>query len=109
MASDLYPYKKILLENHYAICAIYEPHPFRKSALPVGAGFKISDDEWCWDYYDWCGNLIGMTDEEPEGKVVRFFTEESVGSKSLADYLNRVNPAFVRAWKEREESGKRPD
>lgn len=106
MASDLYPYKKIILEKHHAVCAIYEPHPLRKSALPVGAGFKISDDEWCWDYYDWCGNLIGISDEEPEGKVVPFFTEESVGSKSLADYLNRVNPAFVRAWKEREESGK---
>ena len=49
----------------------------------------INDDEWCWVYYDWCGNPIGLSEDAPNGKVVDMFTEENLGSQSLADYLNK--------------------
>lgn len=103
------PYAKVLaIDGFYGACAIYEPHPFRKSAIKEvvkQAGYKMSDckvigsplvpdDEWCWVYYDWCGNPIGMTEDMPEGKVVDKFTEENLGRQSLADYLN-TEPAFM--------------
>lgn len=100
------PYAKVLtIDGFYGACAIYEPHPFRHSSMaePLKqAGYKVSknlgvpDDEWCWVYYDWCGNPIGMSEYMPEGKVVDKFTEENLGSQSLADYLN-IEPAFITA------------
>jgi hypothetical protein len=49
----------------------------------------INDDEWCWVYYDWCGNPIGLSEEMPDGEVVDKFTKENLGSQELADYLNK--------------------
>lgn len=98
------PYEKVLtIDGFYGACAIYEPHPFRHSSMaePLKqAGYKVpknlgvSDDEWCWVYYDWCGNPIGMSEDMPDGEMVDKFTEENLGSKSLADYLN-IEPAFM--------------
>lgn len=99
--AELKPYMKVCLKNGPAVCAIYEPHPFRTSALPGDLSMGISDDEWCWTYYDWCGNPIGISDDMPEGDVVPTFTAENVGSKELADYLNVEYPEFIEAWNRR--------
>ena len=98
------PYAKVLaIDGFYGACAIYEPHPFRHSSMaePLKqAGYKVPknlgvpDDEWCWVYYDWCGNPIGMSENMPEGEMVDKFTEENLGNQSLADYLN-TEPAFM--------------
>ena len=98
------PYAKVLtIDDFYGACAIYEPHPFRYSSMKEvleQAGYKapknmgVPDDEWCWVYYDWCGNPIGMSENIPEGEMVDKFTEENLGSQSLADYLN-IEPAFM--------------
>ena len=98
------PYAKVLtIDGFYGACAIYEPHPFRHSSMaePLKqAGYKVPknlgvhDDEWCWVYYDWCGNPIGMSENMPEGEMVDKFTEENLGSQSLANYLN-IEPAFM--------------
>lgn len=98
------PYAKVLtIDDFYGACAIYEPHPFRHSSMKEvleQAGYKapknmgVPDDEWCWVYYDWCGNPIGMSENIPEGEMVDKFTEENLGSQSLADYLN-IEPAFM--------------
>lgn len=98
------PYAKVLtIDGFYGACAIYEPHPFRHSSMvePLKqAGYKVPknlgvpDDEWCWVYYDWCGNPIGMSENMPEGEVVDKFTEENLGSQSLAGYLN-IEPTFM--------------
>lgn len=98
------PYAKVLtIDGFYGACAIYEPHPFRHSSMKEvleQAGYEapknmgVSDDEWCWVYYDWCGNPIGLSENMPEGEMVDKFTEENLGSQSLADYLN-TEPAFM--------------
>ena len=47
------------------------------------------DDAWCWVYYDWCGNAIGVGNQKPEGYPVDKFTAEHFhGDQNLADYLN---------------------
>lgn len=79
------PYTKVLVNNDfYGACAIYEKHPF-------GDG-----SDWCWVYYDWCGNPVGLSKDMPKGEVVDKFTAENLGSQSLADYLNK-EPAFKTA------------
>ena len=47
------PYSKVVnLKKEYALCAIFEPHPFRCSAISdavkqsVNTGIK--DNEWCY-------------------------------------------------------------
>lgn len=92
------PYTKVITKNFYGACAIYEPHPFRNSTIKevveqTGCKMKghtgIADNEWCWVYYDWCGNAVGISSEMPDGEIVDKFTEENLlGDKSLADYLN---------------------
>lgn len=73
------PYTKILVINDfYGCCAIYEPSPFRKD-----------DNDWCWVYYDWCGNPVGISGDPPCGELVDKFTAENIGSQDLADYLNK--------------------
>ena len=72
------PYVKIYdMECGFACIAVYEPHPFRDSAIQDAVksiGKKsnqhtgIDDDEWCWIFYDWCGNPVAISDEMPEGK-----------------------------------------
>ena len=42
----------------------------------------------------------------PEGVIVEKFTEENIGSKSLADYLNYENPEAIERWNRRAEDGK---
>lgn len=98
---DLKPYMKICFNGGGAVCAIYEPHPFRASALPGDLDIGISNDEWCWVFYDWVGNPVGLmesNDGVPEGEIVVMFTSENVGSQDLADYLNKENPEYVEAW-----------
>lgn len=102
------PYTKVITKNFYGACAIYEPHPFRNSTIKeaikqagcrMNSNTGIADDEWCWVYYDWCGNAVGLTNEMPDGEVVDKFTEENLlGHKSLADYLNieYINLAPIR-------------
>lgn len=97
------PYAKVITTGgFYGSCAIYEPHPFRHSSMKEvleQAGYKIPknigfpDDEWCWVYYDWIGNPIGLSVDMPEGEIVDKFTEENLGDQSLADYLN-IESAF---------------
>lgn len=96
--------KVITTKDYYGECAIYEPHPFRESAIKEAveqAGYRMSDckvighqlvpnDEWCWVFYDWCGNPVGLSDTKPEGETVEKFTKENLyGNESLAEYLNR--------------------
>ena len=95
------PYEKVVTRSCYGVCAIYEPHPFRDSAIKLaidqsGRVYKsntgINDDEWCWVFYDWCGNPVGLSDEKPEGETVEKFTVENLGDKnsdSLVEYLNK--------------------
>ena len=97
------PYEKVVTRSCYGVCAIYEPHPFRPSVIreairqSKGKDIKIvyadnidvKDDEWCWVFYDWCGNPVGLSDEKPEGEVVERFTKENLGDENLAEYLNK--------------------
>lgn len=93
------PYAKVItIGGLYGSCAIYEPHPFRHSSMAEAleqAGYKapknigVPDDEWCWVYYDWCGNPVGLSDKKPEGETVDKFTKENLGDDNLAEYLNK--------------------
>ena len=75
------PYEKVITtKDYYGECAIYEPHPFRNSAIKDAveqSGYTyssdtgINDDEWCWVFYDWCGNPVGLSDKKPEGETVK--------------------------------------
>ena len=95
-------YRRIvnIKDTALAVCAIYEPHPFRSSVISEAVGNKvdtgIKNDEWIWVYYDWCGNPIGFSNKEPNGIEVKKFTAENLGFNSndengirLADYLNK--------------------
>lgn len=92
------PYLKVITtEDYLGECAIYEPHPFRDRAIHSALEQRgmsssehtgINDDEWCWVYYDWCGNPIGLSGDMPDGEVVDKFTKENLGNQQLADYLN---------------------
>lgn len=83
----LKPYLKVITHNCGSVAAIYEPSPFRKD-----------DTEWCWVYYDWCGNPIGLSGGMPDGELVEKFTQDNIGSESLAEYLNKENEEFVEIW-----------
>ena len=87
------PYKKIVHTN-YGVCAIYENNPFRSSVISEATNRKIEtgipDSAYTWVFYDWCGNPIGISDEKPVGDFVESFTEKNVGSKELAEYLNKT-------------------
>lgn len=107
MGFELKPYLKVVTRNCYGVCAIYEPHPFRASAIREAiesAGYKtnadtgIEDNAWCWVYYDWCGNPIGLSGEMPEGTIVDKFTKDNLGDENLAEYLNKENEEFVDLW-----------
>lgn len=92
------PYTKVITSNaYYGVCAIYEPHPFRDGAIQSALNKEgmqsyqhtgISDNEWCWVYYDWIGNPIAIGNKMPDGEIVEKFTEENIRDKKLADYLN---------------------
>jgi len=108
---EVKPYTKVITtKDYYGACAIYEPHPFRNSAIKqamessghtMNGDTGIADDEWCWVYYDWCGNPVGLGEDFPEGEIVERFTAENIGNQSLADYLNKENQQFVEDWKAR--------
>lgn len=70
-------YAKVITKEF--LCAIYEPHPFRSSAISQAIGSHINtgiaDDEWTWVYYDWCCNPVGTSDEKPDGVEVDKFTQ----------------------------------
>lgn len=95
------PYEKVVTRSYCGVCAIYEPHPFRNCAIKdaieqcghtYNADTGINDDEWCWVFYDWFGNPVGLSDEKPDGETVDKFTTENLGdenSESLAKYLNK--------------------
>ena len=114
---ELKPYLKVKTPKHiYGVCAIYEPHPFRNSAIKesveqsghsMQGSTGIDDTAWCWVYYDWCGNPVGLSYEVPEGELVDKFTAENIGSQSLADYLNKENEEFVKAWYRRSDNEKK--
>ena len=115
------PYVKIVdLVNAYALVAIYEPNPFRPEAL-CGAvkqsgkkmGEKISlgddnlDNQWCWVYYDWCGNPVGLGSEVPEGRLTYTLKPEDFDTDWLGydnvvrycEYLNKEpNVEMKKEW-----------
>ena len=98
------PYSKVVnLKKEYALCAIFEPHPFRCSAISdavkqsVNTGIK--DNEWCWVYYDCTGNPVAIGNDKPSGIDVDTFTPENLGFDcnddicfkngiDLSEYLN---------------------
>lgn len=91
-------YAKVITKEF--LCAIYEPHPFRSSAISEAVGSHVNtgilDDQWTWVYYDWCGNPVGTSDEKPEGVEVDKFTTDNLDfswttpecAQNLVDYLN---------------------
>jgi hypothetical protein len=93
------PYTKVVItKSNYALCAIYEPHSFRNSIIQASLNQDgktsishtgVEDDVWCWVYYDWCGNPVGLSDEKPKGETVEKFTKENIGDDNLAEYLNK--------------------
>ena len=95
------PYAKAVTNEPGCICAIYEPHPFRSSAISEALGLNantgITDDEWIWMYYNWCGNPVGTSDEKPDGVEVDKFTVDNLDlswtnrecAQKLVNYLNR--------------------
>ena len=97
---DYKPYAKVITEGVHALCAIYEPHPFRSSAISEAVGSQvntgITDDEWAWIYYDWGTNPIGVGYEKPDGVEVDKFTTDNLDfswttpecAQKLVDYLN---------------------
>ena len=97
-------YSKVTnINNDFALCAIYEPHPFRGAAISEAIGKKVStgidDAEWMWVYYDWIGNQVGLSKEKPIGTDVEKFTPNNLGFRDddpngimLANYLNAKPP-----------------
>lgn len=82
--------KVITTKDYYGECAIYEPHPFRNCGIQSSQHTGIEDDEWCWVFYDYCGNPVGLSDKKPKGETVEKFTKENLyGNESLAEYLNK--------------------
>lgn len=93
-------YTKVITNDRYSLCAIYEPHPFRSGAISEVVGFKvntdIANDEWAWVYYDWCCNPVGISVSKPDGVEVDKFTTDNLDfswttsecAKKLIDYLN---------------------
>jgi hypothetical protein len=92
-------YAKVVTKEF--ICAIYEPHPFRSGAISEAVGSSvntgITDDEWIWVYYDWCGSPVCLSDEKPDGIDVDKFTTENLDlsfttpecAQNLVDYFNK--------------------
>ena len=93
-------YAKIITNDRYSLCAIYEPHPFRSGTISEAVGSKvntgISNDKWAWVYYDWCCNPVGISVGKPDGVEVDKFTTDNLDfswttpecAKKLIDYLN---------------------
>lgn len=117
------PYMKIIeMENKYACVAIYEPHPFRPEALreAIESSGKKSDNydtgvdgnQWCWVYYDWCGNPVGLSESAPEGRLVYKLKPEDFewmghdNAVRWCEYLNRENEKMKKQWEEKYDNGR---
>ena len=116
------PYVKIVdLINAYACVAIYEPNPFRPEAI-VGAvkqlgkkpgkiinlGGSLEDESWCWVYYDWCGNPVGLGRDVPEGRLTYKLKPEDFewmgydNAVNYCEYLNREpNQEMKNEWEKK--------
>ena len=113
------PYVKIVdLTNRYACVAIYEPNPFRPEALAgaikqsnkqsdqmITLGNTVSDENWCWVYYDWCGNPVGTSMEAPEGRLTYKLIPEDFewmgpeNAERYCEYLNKEpNQKMKEEW-----------
>ena len=113
------PYVKIVdLVNACACVAIYEPNPFRPEALceavkqsggcqgqTIHLGDNNIDDQWCWVYYDWYGNPVGIGTEVPEGRLTYKLEPKDFGwmgyenAVRWCEYLNREpNIEMKRKW-----------
>lgn len=118
------PYIKIVdLVNDYACVAIYEPNPFRSEALceavkqsdkkpgkRINLGDDNIDDQWCWVYYDWCYNPVGISKDAPEGRLTYKLVPEDfewMGYDNAIRYcecLNREpNVEMKREWEKKYE------
>jgi hypothetical protein len=102
--------------------AIYEPNPFRPEAILgavkqskkrpgkticLGDGRNV-DDDWCWVYYDWCGNPVGLGSEVPEGKLTYKLKPEDFewmgydNAVRYCEYLNKEpNQEMKKEWEMR--------
>ena len=113
------PYVKIIdMINSFACVAIYEPNPFRPDAICdaikqfgksfdkiINLGDHNIDDEWCWVYYDWCGNPIGTSADVPEGRLTYELKPEDFewmgheNSVNYCEYLNKEpNEEMKQEW-----------
>ena len=109
------PYVKIYdMECGFACIAVYEPHPFRDSVIQDAVksiGKKsnqhtgIDNDEWCWVFYDWCGNPVAISDEMPEGKFTYQVKPEHFewmgydNAVRFCEYINKEpNTKAKKAW-----------
>ena len=113
------PYVKVIdLVNNYACVAIYEPNPFRPEAI-LGvvqkSGRKPSkvinlgddlDNQWCWVYYDWCGNPVGLGKDVPEGRLTYKLKPEDFewmgyeNAVRYCEYLNtEPNKEMIEKWR----------
>lgn len=110
---ELKPYLKVIVKTYAGVAAIYEPHPFRncvikkaieQSGHTMGVSTGIDDFAFCWVFYDWCGNPVGLSDNMPEGEIVDSFTAENLGDQSLADYLNKENEELKKEWYRRKKN-----
>ena len=112
------PYIKIVdLVNAYGCVAIYEPNPFRPEAILEA--FKQSDNkpgkiinlgdnldgQWCWVYYDWCGNPVGTSADAPEGRLTYKLKPEDFewmgydNAVRYCEYLNKEpNQEMKKQW-----------
>ena len=104
---ELKPYLKVIPNISGTVAAIYEPHPFRncvikksieQSGHTMEGNTGIDNFAFCWVFYDWCGNPVGLSDDMPEGEIVDKFTAENVSYQSLADYLNKENEELKKEW-----------
>lgn len=113
------PYIKIVdLVNAYACVAIYEPNPFRPEAFvdavrqsgkkpgkKIDLGDNSLDDQWCWVYYDWCGNPVGLGSDIPEGRLTYKLVPEDFewmgydNAVRYCEYLNKEpNKDMIEKW-----------
>jgi hypothetical protein len=115
------PYIKVVdLVNQYACVAIYEPNPFRPEAICeavkqvnkksskieiINIGDPLDDESWCWVYYDWCGNPVGLGRDTPEGRLTYKLMPKDFewmgydNAVRYCEYLNREpNKEMIEEW-----------
>ena len=116
------PYVKVVdLVNIYGCAAVYEPNPFRPAAILgafkksdkkpdkiINLGNKIDDSDWCWVYYDWCGNPVGTSADIPEGRLAYKLVPEDFewmgyeNAVRYCEYLNKEpNKEMIEKWRDK--------